>query len=122
MESVGMQDPHVVQQAGVCKRYGAEIHMPEPGSKLGLAQGAACGILPINGLRHPPRGNTSGWYVWSGDYSEDPDFFKPLHVDHAVSGAMVFARYLALPTGWRFVIGADGYEDIWYDASLLAPD
>lgn len=56
-----MQDLHVVQQAHVCKGYSAEIHMPEPGSKLGVAQCAACGILPINGLRHPPRGDTSGW-------------------------------------------------------------
>lgn len=64
--------------------------MPEPGSKLGLAQGAACGIRPI------PR--------------------------IAASAAMVFTRYLALPPGWRFVIGADGYEDVWYDASLLATE
>jgi len=45
MERVGMQDPDVVQQADVCKRYGAEIHMPEVRSKLRLtqAQGEAQG-------------------------------------------------------------------------------
>lgn len=117
-----MQDPHVVQQADVRRRYGTEIHMPEPGSKLGLAQAAACGIIPISGLRHPPSGDMSGWSVWSGDYSEDSEFFQPLHVSHAVSDEMVFAHYLALPPGWRFLIGADGYEDVWYDASLLATE
>ncbi|MDR6095147.1 hypothetical protein [Stenotrophomonas sp. SORGH_AS_0321] len=117
-----MQDPDVVQQSDVCKRYGAEIDMPEAESKLGLTPSAACGVLPIHGLRHLPRGDASGWYVWSGDYSEDPDFFEPLRVNHALSSAMVFARYLALPPGWRFLIGADGYEDVWYDASLLATE
>lgn len=43
-------------------------------------------------------------------------------MNHALSGPMVFGRYLALPPGWRFLIGAVGYEDIWYDASLFASD
>jgi hypothetical protein len=32
---------------------------------------------------------------------------------------MVFARYLGLAPGWRFLIGEDGYEDVWFDPDLL---
>jgi hypothetical protein len=47
------------------------------GAKRG-ARGA-----PLNGLRHPPTADTTGWYIWAGsDFSEADDFFQPLHVQH----------------------------------------
>lgn len=103
-----MQEPGVVQQADVCRRYGAEIHTPEPGSRLGLAQGAACGILPINGLGHPPHGDTSGWYMWSGAYSDDPVFFEPLHADHVVSRRAYFSVLSPDSAGINLCGGGEG--------------
>jgi hypothetical protein len=74
---------------------------------------------PLNALRHPDKADTCGWYVWSGDLSRDPDFFQPLHVDHLAEIAPRLAPYLALPPGWRVQLGGDGYEDVWFDSSLL---
>ena len=28
-------------------------------------------------------------------------------------------RYLSLPPGFRFLIDNEGYEDVWFDESLL---
>lgn len=115
-------DSLLVRQMLVCEENDAEFVAPLAGSKLGISRAALKAVLPINGLRHAPSRGTSGWYIWSGDYSDDLAFFEPLHVEHAESGEMVFARYLALAPGWRFLLGEDGYEDVWFDQSLLEAD
>ena len=106
-------------QMDVCKRVGAEYVPPLPGSKLGISLNVQEGMFPINGLRHPPGGDTNGWYIWDGEtMSKDPGFFKPLHVEHAAAWCADIVKYLALPPGWRFLIGP-GYEDVWFDADIL---
>lgn len=112
-------DKVVTEQRELCAKYGAEYLRSSLASKIGISAEALSGILPIHGLRHSPKGNTSGWYIWSGEYSEDPDFFSPLHVEHAISESAIFAQYLGLAPGWRFLIGENGYEDVWFDPGLL---
>jgi hypothetical protein len=88
---------------------------------IGLSRAARGGVFPLNGLRHPPVGETSGWYVWSGQILEpDPDFFESHHLSHLEALCPEVVPYLELPPGWRFLI-APGYEDVWYDGSLLEP-
>lgn len=54
----------------------------DPGSKLGFAI-LTERSLPVNGLRHPPEGDTNGWYIWCGEeLSSDPLFFVPMHTRH----------------------------------------
>jgi len=66
----------------VCQRAGAVPLAPRPRSKLGLAL-STTGMVPINGVRHMPTEETSGWYLWCGDeLSGDPDVFAPVHVEH----------------------------------------
>ena len=73
---------------------------------------------PVHGLRHPPQGGTSGCYVWTGELSDAPDFFVPLHAGHLVERVPEVGTYLLLPPGSRFLI-APGHEDVWTDESLL---
>lgn len=52
--------------------------------KIGIALNVKDGIVPINGLRHLPVGDTTGSYIWAGEeLTEDPDFYVPLHVKHS---------------------------------------
>jgi hypothetical protein len=81
---------------------------------------ATLGQQPINGLRHPPRGDTSGWYVWAGEtLSSAADFFQPVHAAHLGELLPAIIHYLGLPPGWRFQV-APGHEDVWFDATLLS--
>lgn len=73
---------------------------------------------PVHGLRHPPEGGTSGWYVWSGDLSDAPDFFQPWHASHLIAACPELAHLLSLPPGSRFLIAPD-HEDVWEDPALL---
>jgi hypothetical protein len=102
----------------VCERVGVEPIEAKPFSKAGVAI-HTLSLRPIHGLRHQVGGGTSGWYIWCGEYSEDDDFFQPLHVDHLRDRLPQVLAYLSLPPGYRFLIDDAGYEDIWYDDSLL---
>jgi hypothetical protein len=76
-------------------------------------------LLPVNGLRHPPEGDTTGWYIWAGEeWSDAPDAFQALHVQHLPGWRPEVIPYLALPPGWRFLV-APGYEDVWYLTWLI---
>lgn len=86
--------------------------------KLGVAL-ATIGEQPLNGLRHPSTGDTTGWYVWGGqELSSADDFFQPVHVQHLDEILPAIIPYLGLPPGWRFQVAA-GHEDVWFDGALL---
>lgn len=106
-------------QKKICKKYHTYF-VESPGNmKVGIADNVKLGVLPINGLRHPIKGDTTGWYIWAGnEMSLSPKFFKPLHSDHLNNYCPEVIKYLGLPPGWRFQIAPD-YEDVWEDESLL---
>lgn len=109
-------------QHEICAKYDAEFCAAPPDKKLGIAENVRQGLLPINGLRHPPSGNTTGWYVWGGEeLRTESDFFKPLHIEHLHEWCPRIQKYLGLAPGWRFLI-ADHYEDVWFDPALLEVD
>jgi len=62
----------------------------------------------------------NGWYLWrGGEWSDADDFFASLHVEHVGEYLPRIEKYLELPPGHRFLIDDNGYEDVWFDASLL---
>ncbi|MEQ1521401.1 MAG: hypothetical protein ABL936_09045 [Aestuariivirga sp.] len=106
-------------QRETCKRFNVQ-YCPSPLiSKVGIAKNVKTNILPVNGMRHPPVGDTTGWYIWAGEHlSKAPDFFVPLHVSHLDEWRPELKKYLGLPPGWRFLV-ANKYEDVWFDENLL---
>lgn len=107
------------EQRALCLRLGADFLPPDEQSTLGISPNVQTGIEPVNGLRHPPVGTTSGWYIWAGEVLEErDDFFVPLHLGHVENWRPGILKFLALPPGWRFLFASD-YEDIWFDPALL---
>ncbi len=105
-------------QQELCHQYGREFVPCPPDSKLGLAT-QTIGQNPINGLRHPPTCETSGWYIWAGEFSTSPEFFSPLHISHLPERLPEVLKFLGLPPGSRFLLSGD-YVDVWFDESLLS--
>jgi hypothetical protein len=106
-------------QRNICRQYGVSLYPSPFHLKVGIARNAHQGAFLINGLRHPPEGDTTGWYIWAGEeFSEAADFFEPLHVEHLVERCPEILPYLGLPPGWRFLIAPE-YEDVWFDESLF---
>jgi hypothetical protein len=107
-------------QQELCSKYGVPW-VPAPDDlKVGISPNVRDGLKPLNGLRHPQEGDTTGWYIWAGEEPrEDPEFFQPLHVAHLVEYCPEVLKFLGLPPGWRFLVAGD-HVDIWEDPSLLA--
>ena len=104
-----------------CERVDEPPQKPKLNSKLGIAL-KTLGKQPINGLRHRPEGETNGWYIWCGnEFSTNQDFFSPLHTRHLEDYLQGLIDYLDLPPGYRFILDSNGYEDIWFDQTLLNP-
>ena len=104
----------------MCERFRTEFVESPNHAKVGIDSRVRDGILPLNGLRHRPEGDTAGWYIWAGEVlSGDPGFFQPVHVSHLGEWCPPVLPYLGLPPGWRFQI-APGHEDVWFDASLIS--
>jgi hypothetical protein len=114
-------DTSIIQeQLNLCSKYHAEFLSAAPGSKVGISRNVRDGVMPINGLRYQPEGDTSGWYIWAGEeYSESEDFFEPLHISHLNKHCPLLTKYLGLSAGWRFLVDDSGYEDVWKDEALL---
>jgi hypothetical protein len=107
------------KQIEICRKNGVVYEPFDFGSKLGVSDNLVSGLLPLNGLRHPPEGDTSGWYLWAGEeLSTAADFFKPMHANHLIKLCPDVMKYLAFPPGWRFLV-AGFHEDIWFDEELL---
>jgi hypothetical protein len=105
-------------QLKVCAKYGVTPFPCNSSQKLGISLSVREGVVPIHGMRHNPTAETSGWYVWAGEWSDSADFFKPLHVEHLKTWCPRILPMLQLAPGWRFLL-APAVEDVWFDAALL---
>lgn len=110
----------ILEQKAICQKFDASFVETSLNIKVGISRNVEDGVQPINGLRHPIEGDTSGWYIWAGEeIPNSPDFFEPLHVLHLEEWCPSVLKYLGLAPGWRFMIDNNGFEDVWEDLSLL---
>ena len=109
------------EQKDVCKRLNLSWTPVDKKLMIAFNNPLVLGNQPINGLRHPKENNIDGWYLWSGGEipQDEVDFFKPIHAEHLIEEQPLVLKYLGLPYGYRFQIDDKGYEDIWFDESIL---
>lgn len=101
---VRLADGVTKAQQKVCARLGVQPVSAALGLKVGISRSVRDGVMPLNGLRHPPEEGTSGWFIWAGgELSDDPDFFVPLHVGHLDDWCL-----RSCPT-WRFHPGGASF-------------
>lgn len=107
---------HIDNQKEICEKYNSKW---APINKK-LQVGVSTNLIsdPINGLRHPNDKGTTGWFIWTGEYSEAEDFFKPICAEHLLQIRPQIIKYLGLDIGYRFLADNNGYEDVWYDETL----
>jgi len=111
----------IEEQKKLSQKYGSPFCESPSLLKVGISKNIKDGLWPINGMRHPLVGDTTGWYIWAGEFSTEDDFFIPLHVEHLTELCPIVLKYLGLAPGWRFLV-TENYEDVWEDNSLLYID
>jgi len=103
------------EQRRICTGYNCEFVSSPEDAILGVTL-STLGRTPIHGLRHPAEKGTNGWYICCGEeFSDNPDFFSPLHRAHLLDKCPQVVPFLGLPPGIGFssmaVIGM--YGSIW---------
>jgi len=110
----------IKRQKEICNKYGFEFEPSALNFKVGISVNVKGNEQPIHALRHPGKDDTTGWYIWAGEYSEQDDFFQPLHTVHLLNWCPLILPYLGLPAGCRVLIAENGnYVDVWEDSTLL---
>lgn len=68
---------------------------------------------PIVGIRKKPEtAENISWYIYGGEPSSE-ETFEIMTVRELQDIAPEVLPYLALETGFRFMIDTDDYEDVW---------
>jgi hypothetical protein len=107
---------HIERQKEVCKKYQSKWTPINKNLRVGVSENLTSD--PIHGLRHASDKGTTGWYIWTGQYSEIDDFFKPICAKHLLQIRPQIIKYLGLDVHCRFLADNNGYEDVWYDETL----
>jgi len=109
------------EQKDLCKRLDLQWTPVEKDQMIAISNSLFTDTLPINGLRHPRQKKLDSWFLWSGGEipQDEKDFFDPIHPIHLLDKRPLVLKYLGLPYGYRFQIDDKGYEDIWFDQSIL---
>ena len=108
---------HIEKQKNICEKYKSKWKPISRNLKVGISENL--NLEKLNGLRHKTEKGKVCWYIWSGDYSENDDFFKPICAEHLLQKNPKIIKYLGLDDGFRFLITESGYEDVWFDENLL---
>lgn len=109
-------DSHIEIQKEVCTKFNSKWNPIN--KKLKIAASANLNLDPLNGLRLNSQNGTSGWFIWSGEYSEKKSFFKPISAEHLLQIRPEMIKYFALDVGFRFLIDNKDYENVWFDTTL----
>jgi len=108
---------HIESQKKICAKYNSNFN--DVNLKLYIGVNSNLELEPINGLRHPKHGKMSEWYIWSGEWSDDDNFFEPLCLEHFIEKKPDLIKYLGLDIGFRFLTDKKGYEDVWFDKNII---
>jgi hypothetical protein len=108
---------HIEKQKEICGKYGSNWKPINKTLNIGISENLDLGTL--NGLRHRTKKGEVCWFIWSGEYSEDDNFFQPICAEHLMQRKPKLIDYLGLDVGFRFIISENGYEAVWFDEKLL---
>ncbi len=103
---------HIDRQKQICEKHQSIWNPINKKLTIGVG-GSDLNADPIHGLRHSKEKGTTGWFIWTGEYSESDDFFKPICAEQLLQIRPDLIKYFGLDVGYQFLIDKNGYEDVW---------
>ncbi len=72
----------IEMQKHICKKFNSKFVKPSENETVAIALDSL-GKIPITGIRNIlEEGENVSWFFYCGEFSEDDDFFKPMHISH----------------------------------------
>jgi hypothetical protein len=102
----------IEEQKLVCEEFGS-AYLPVKETDVIAIALHTLNKEPIVGLRKLPDENKVSWFIYGGELGDGEEFFEIISVKELEKEFPDALPYLALDTGYRFMIDADDYEDVW---------
>ncbi|MDO5541780.1 MAG: hypothetical protein Q4F77_00590 [Acinetobacter sp.] len=103
----------IEEQKLLCEEFGS-AYIAVSGDDIVAVAVQTLNKDPIVGLRKAPEGEEKvAWYIYGGELGEDEVNFETMPVRELQDILPDVLPYLALEQGYRFMIDADDYEDVW---------
>ena len=103
-------------QQKCCEHYSAQYTPVDEEQMVVISDGVYEG-LPLEGVRYPSPDHMSGWWLTTDEYNGDTSSLKTVHYIHIVESRPEVAIYMALPPGYRFMLGGE-QEQVWFDEEV----
>ncbi|MDI9871910.1 immunity protein Imm33 domain-containing protein [Flectobacillus roseus] len=107
---------HIETQKKICEQSNSIWKPINKKLKIGVSKNL--GKYPINGLRRLAEKGSTGWLIWTGEFSEADNLFQPICAEHLLQQRPEIIKYLGLDVGFRFLSNSKADEYIWYDEKL----
>ncbi|BDX05161.1 immunity protein Imm33 domain-containing protein [Planctobacterium marinum] len=102
-----------------CEHYGESFESPELDQLVAISEGVIDSFedIELEGVRYHSPDHMSGWWLTTNLYTGDVSSLKTVHFRHIAEKRPEIAQYMALPIGYRFVLGGDS-EHVWFDQKV----
>ena len=107
----------IEEQTLVCEQYGSAYRAVSDQDVVAIAV-ASLKEETIVGIRHLPDSDGIAWFIYGGELQDGDDFFQTMTVKELEEAFPEALPFLALETGYRFLIDHDEYEDVWREGEL----
>lgn len=102
-------------QHEVCSKYQADFSPPRPDKLTSVSIGVLEG-LPVEAVRYPMQEHMSGWFLFTDKWDKNVKSLANEHTYHITAARPDLARFLALPTGFRFDLRSG--KRVWLDEEV----
>ena len=107
-----MDQELIEEQKLVCEEFGS-AYLPVKETDVVAIALHTLNKEPIVGLRKVADDSNASWFIYGGELDGGEDFFEIITVQTLEKEFPNALPYLALDTGYRFMIDSDDYEDVW---------
>lgn len=102
----------IEEQKLVCEQYGSAYRAVNDQDVIAIAVQSLT-EESIVGIRNLPDSDGIAWFIYGGELDDADDFFQTITVKELEEVFPEALPFLALDTGYRFLIDHDEYEDVW---------
>ena len=109
LDAYNFWNKHIEEQRNICTKYGS---IWKPVNKKLQLHVSNITAEPVQGIRQIAEKGTIGWYIWSGNLSENYVSFEQIRAEELLSIRPKIIKYLGLDIGSRFFIDKIGVEHV----------
>ncbi|WP_215397034.1 immunity protein Imm33 domain-containing protein [Rheinheimera oceanensis] len=101
-------------QRECCEHFGAQYKPVDENQLVAISKGIYEGVTPVEGVRYPSPPHMSGWWLTTDEYDGNIGSLVTVHFKHIIEKRPELALYMALPFGYRFILGGET-DHVWFD-------